>query len=72
MLKKGLTVCWRPKWEQVLTATLLRSISSRDLKVQQELLRDSDIRTTMNIYTHPIPMLCESQKAERLQVLMPW
>jgi hypothetical protein len=24
-------------------------------KVQQELLRHADIRTTMNIYTHPVP-----------------
>ena len=26
-----------------------------DLKVQQELLRHADIRTTMNIYTHAVP-----------------
>ncbi len=35
-------------------STLLRSLQV-DLKVQQELLRHSDIRTTMNIYTQAVP-----------------
>jgi integrase len=33
---------------------LLRSLRV-DLKVQQELLRHADIRTTMNIYTQAMP-----------------
>ncbi|PYU22571.1 MAG: hypothetical protein DMG30_14310 [Acidobacteria bacterium] len=32
-------------------STLLHACGT-DMKVQQELLRHSDIRTTMNIYTH--------------------
>lgn len=35
-------------------STLLRSLKV-DVKVQQELLRHADIRTTMNVYTQAIP-----------------
>ena len=35
-------------------STMLRSLKV-DVKVQQELLRHADIRTTMNLYTQAIP-----------------
>ena len=36
-------------------STMLRALRV-DLKVQQELLRHADIRTTMNIYTQAVPV----------------
>jgi site-specific recombinase XerD len=35
-----------------------------DLKVQQELLRHADIRTTMNIYTQAVPKHFGKQTAK--------
>jgi len=40
-------------------STLLHALGV-DLKVQQELLRHADIRTTMNIYTQAVPTLREA------------
>ena len=37
-----------------LGSTLLHALGV-DLKVQQELLRHADVRTTMNIYTQAVP-----------------
>jgi len=49
---------------------LLRSLQV-DLKVQQELLRHSDIRTTMNIYTRAVPDAKREANSRVLEMLPP-
>jgi integrase len=41
-----------------------------DLKVQQELLRHADIRTTMNIYTHAVPAALPLSSLANLQLIV--
>jgi integrase len=43
-------------------STLLKEYG-KDIKVQQELLRHADIRTTMNIYTRAVPRVSEKETA---------
>jgi site-specific recombinase XerD len=42
-----------------------------DVKVQQELLRHADIRTTMNIYTQAVPQALREAHGKVVQVLLP-
>jgi integrase len=42
-----------------------------DLKVQQELLRHADIRTTMNIYTHAVPAALREANSKVVRLVMP-
>jgi integrase len=50
-------------------STLLHAYGT-DMKVQQELLRHSDIRTTMNFYTHTVsPGLLEANSKVARMVL---
>jgi integrase len=51
-------------------STLLRAFGV-DVKVQQELLRHADIRTTMNIYTQAVPQAMREAHGKVVQVLLP-
>jgi integrase len=51
-------------------STLLRSLQV-DLKVQQELLRHSDIRTTMNIYTQAVPEAMREANSRVVEMVLP-
>ncbi len=42
-----------------------------DLKVQQELLRHSDIRTTMNIYTQAVPDAMREANSRVVEMVLP-
>jgi len=42
-----------------------------DLKVQQELLRHADIRTTMNIYTHAVPAALREANSRVVRLVLP-
>jgi integrase len=42
-----------------------------DLKVQQELLRHADIRTTMNIYTHTVPAALRKANSKVVRLVLP-
>jgi len=42
-----------------------------DLKVQQELLRHADIRTTMNIYTHVVPTALREANSKVVRLVIP-
>jgi site-specific recombinase XerD len=42
-----------------------------DLKVQQELLRHADIRTTMNIYTHAVPDALRTANSKVVRLVLP-
>jgi len=42
-----------------------------DLKVQQELLRHADIRTTMNIYTHAVPAALREANSKVVNLVLP-
>jgi len=42
-----------------------------DLKVQQELLRHADIRTTMNIYTHAVPAALREANSKVVRLVLP-
>ena len=41
------------------------------MKVQQELLRHADIRTTMNLYTQAVPQAMPEAHAKVVEVLLP-
>ena len=41
-----------------------------DLKVQQELLRHADIRTTMNIYTHAVPAALREANSKVVRLVL--
>lgn len=51
-------------------STLLRALQV-DLKVQQELLRHSDIRTTMNIYTRAVPDAMREANSRVVEMVLP-
>jgi integrase len=51
-------------------STLLRSLRV-DLKVQQELLRHADIRTTMNIYTQAMPDAMRRANSRVVEMVLP-
>ena len=51
-------------------STLLHALGV-DLKVQQELLRHADIRTTMNIYTHAIPSALREANSKVVRLVIP-
>ena len=42
-----------------------------DLKVQQELLRDADIRTTMNVYTQAVSEQKRSAQSSVVRLVLP-
>jgi len=42
-----------------------------DLKVQQELLRHPDIRTTMNIYTQAVPDAMREANSRVVEMVLP-
>ena len=41
------------------------------MKVQQELLRHSDIRTTMNIYTHTVSSALREANSKVVRMILP-
>ncbi len=49
---------------------MLRSLKV-DLKVQQELLRHADIRTTMDVYTQPVPEALREAKSKVVEMALP-
>ncbi|HKV77483.1 MAG TPA: site-specific integrase, partial [Candidatus Sulfotelmatobacter sp.] len=51
-------------------STLLRGLGV-DVKVQQELLRHADIRTTMNIYTQAIPDALRDANSKVVELVLP-
>jgi integrase len=51
-------------------STLLHALHV-DLKVQQELLRHSDIRTTMNIYTQAVPNAMREANSRVVEMILP-
>ena len=51
-------------------STLLHSYGT-DMKVQQELLRHSDIRTTMNIYTHAVLPALREANSKVVRMILP-
>jgi integrase len=51
-------------------STLLRSLEV-DVKVQQELLRHADIRTTMNIYTQAVPEALREANSKVVRMVLP-
>jgi site-specific recombinase XerD len=51
-------------------STLLRSLAV-DVKVQQELLRHADTRTTMNIYTHAVPTALREANSKVVRLVIP-
>jgi site-specific recombinase XerD len=51
-------------------STLLRAFGV-DVKVQQELLRHADIRTTMNIYTQAVPQAMRDAHGKVVEMLLP-
>jgi integrase len=51
-------------------STLLHAYGT-DMKVQQELLRHSDIRTTMNIYTHTVSLALREANSKVVRMLLP-
>lgn len=53
-----------------LGSTMLRSLKV-DVKVQQELLRHADIRTTMNLYTQAIPDDMREANSQAARMVLP-
>lgn len=51
-------------------STLLHAFGT-DMKVQQELLRHSDIRTTMNIYTHTVTPALREAHSKVVRMVLP-
>jgi len=51
-------------------STLLHALGV-DLKVQQELLRHADIRTTMNIYTQAVPAALREANSKVVRLVLP-
>ncbi|HEV2222219.1 MAG TPA: tyrosine-type recombinase/integrase [Candidatus Acidoferrales bacterium] len=51
-------------------STLLRGLGV-DVKVQQELLRHADIRTTMNIYTQAVPDALRDANSKVVEMVLP-
>ena len=49
---------------------LLRA-NHTDVKVQQELLRHADIRTTMNLYTQAVPQAMREAHGKVVEMLLP-
>ncbi|MBZ5596951.1 MAG: hypothetical protein LAN83_01405 [Acidobacteriia bacterium] len=49
---------------------MLRSLKV-DVKVQQELLRHADIRTTMNLYTQAIPDDMREANSQAARMVLP-
>jgi len=53
------------------TYSTLLNEHGTDLKVQQELLRHADIRTTMNIYTRAVPERLRRANSKLVRLLLP-
>lgn len=69
---KGLTK--RVKQPRALSVEELQSLWAHlgeDMKVQQELLRHSDIRTTMNIYTHTVSPALREANSKVVRMILP-
>ena len=50
-------------------STMLRALKV-DVKVQQELLRHADIRTTLNIYTQAVPEALRNANSRVVQMVL--
>jgi len=69
---KGLTK--RVKQPRALSVEELQSLWAHlgeDMKVQQELLRHSDIRTTMHIYTHTVSPALREANSKVVRMILP-
>ena len=69
---KGLTK--RVKQPRALSVEELQSLWAHlgeDMKVQQELLTHSDIRTTMNIYTHTVSPALREANSKVVRMILP-
>jgi integrase len=53
------------------TYSTLLNEHGTDMKVQQELLRHADIRTTMNIYTQAVPERLRQANSKIVGILLP-
>jgi Phage integrase family len=53
------------------TYSILLHAYGTDMKVQQELLRHSDIRTTMNIYTHTVSSALREANSKVVRMVLP-
>jgi len=53
------------------TYSTLLNEHGTDVKVQQELLRHADIRTTMNIYTRAVPERLRKANSKLVRLLLP-
>jgi integrase len=51
-------------------STLLHALGV-DLKVQQELLRHADVRTTLNIYTRAVPSALREANSKVVRLVIP-
>jgi site-specific recombinase XerD len=60
----------RTKRKRHTYSTLLNEYGT-DVKVQQELLRHADIRTTMNIYTTALPERLRKANLKVVRLLLP-
>ena len=71
LLRAGETVgVGRLGWHSFRHSTLLNEYGT-DIKVQQELLRHADIRTTMNIYTRAVPARLREANGKVVRLLLP-
>ena len=52
------------------SSTLLHALGV-DLKVQQELLRQANVRTTMNIYTQAVPNALRKANSKVVRLILP-
>ena len=61
---------FRPRNSRHSHSTLLHALGV-DLKVQQELLRHADVRTTMNIYTQAVPKALREANSKIVRLVLP-
>jgi site-specific recombinase XerD len=67
---KGMIGYESPKQLRHSHPTLVHALGV-DLKVQQELLRHSDFRTTMNIYTQAVPHALREANSKVVRLVLP-
>jgi integrase len=61
----------RSGWHSFRHYSTLLNEYGTDIKVQQELLRHADIRTTMNIYTRAVPARLREANSKVVRLLLP-